>query len=57
MNDGLGPWLVFAAAATSIDVTRYRAWQALRIVGFSGGFGDQTEVLPRGPSDITAGPM
>ena len=57
VNDGSGPLLVFVAAATNIDGTRYRAGQALRIVGFSGRFGDQTEVLPRGPSDITAGPM
>jgi hypothetical protein len=57
VNDGLGPLLVFIAAATSIDGTRYRAGEALRIVGFSGRFGDHTEVLPRGPSDIEAGPM
>jgi hypothetical protein len=49
--------LVFIAAATRIDGTRYRAGQELRIVGFSGRFGDHTEVLPRGPSDIEAGPM
>ena len=40
----------------------HMAWQLgsfeeLRIVGFSGRFGDHTEVLPRGPSDIRAGPM
>lgn len=57
VNDGSGPLLVFIAAATSIDGTRYRAGQELRIVGFSGRFGDHTEVLPRGPSDIRAGPM
>ena len=57
VNDGSGPLLVFIAAATSIDGTRYRAGQELRIVGFSGRFGDHTEVLPRGPSDIKAGPM
>jgi len=57
VNDGSGPLLVFIAAATSIDGTRYRAGQELRIVGFSGRFGDHTEVLPRGPSDIEAGPM
>jgi hypothetical protein len=57
VNDGSGPLLVFIAAATSIDAPRYGAGQELRIVGFSGRFGDHTEVLPRGPSDIEAGPM
>ena len=32
VNDGSGPLLVFIAAATSIDGTRYRAGQELRIV-------------------------
>jgi hypothetical protein len=57
VNDGSGPLLVFIAAATRIDGMRYRAGQELRIVGFSGRFGDHTEVLPREPSDIKAGPM
>ena len=57
VNDGSGPVLVFIAAATRIDGTRYRAGQELRVVGLSGRFGDHTEVLPRGPSDIEAGPM
>jgi hypothetical protein len=57
LNDGSGPLLVFIAAGTRIDGTRYRAGQELRIVGFSGRFGDHTEVLPRAPSDIEAGPM
>ena len=57
VNDGSGPLPVFIAAATGMDGTRYRAGQELRIVGFSGRFGDHTEVVPREPSDIRAGPM
>jgi hypothetical protein len=52
VGDGSGPLLVFIAAATRIDVTRYRARQDLRVTGFSGRFGAHTEILPRSQSDI-----
>jgi hypothetical protein len=52
VSDGSGPLLVFIATATRIDVTPYRAGQALRVVGLSGRFGQHTELLPRRPSDI-----
>jgi hypothetical protein len=52
VDDGSGPLLVFIAATTRIDVTRYRAGQDLRVTGFSGRFGTHTEILPRSQSDI-----
>ena len=52
VDDGSGPLLVFIAASTGIDVTRYRAGQDLRVTGFSGRFGAHTELLPRSQSDI-----
>jgi hypothetical protein len=54
LDDGSGPLLAFIATATRIDARALRAGQQLRIVGFSGRYERHTELLPRGPGDLTA---
>jgi hypothetical protein len=53
LDDGSGPLLIFIATGTHIDARGLRAGQELRIVGFSGRYEQHTEVLPRGPGDIS----
>lgn len=54
VDDGSGPLLIFVATRTNIDVRGLRAGQPLRVTGFSGRYEQHTELLPRGPRDITA---
>ena len=45
IDDGSGPLLVFIPAAAKIDVSRFRAGQRLRILGFSGQYDDHYEII------------
>ena len=53
VDDGSGPLLVFIATPARIDVRGLRAGLRLRVAGFSGRYEEHTELLPRGPHDIS----
>jgi len=52
IDDGSGPLLVFIPAAAKIDVSRFRAGQHLRFVGFSGQYDDHYEIIPDSERDV-----
>ncbi len=54
LDDGSGKLLVFIAPATKIDVSNFHAGQTLNVIGFSGRYEQNIELLPRTPADITA---
>jgi len=53
VDDGSGAVKIFVNASTSIDVSRLRVGQEVRVIGFSGQF-NTYEIDPRIPSDIRA---
>jgi hypothetical protein len=53
VDDGSGPLLIFVATKTTIEVRGLRAGQPLRVIGFNGRYEQHTELLPRGPLDVT----
>jgi hypothetical protein len=53
IDDGSGALLIFVASSTRIDLKHLRAGMQLKVTGFNGRYETHTEVLPRGPRDIS----